>query len=303
MRETFMSYEDFKKLSLQIKRVGCITMATPFDENSVALCKDLNLDVIKIASSDVADWPLIEEIGELKKPTIVSSGGARENDLDNIVKFFENRQIPLGINHCVSLYPTEDYQLELNQVEYLIGRYPDNIIGFSTHEYGDWSSSMLISYTLGVRTWERHIDIDDGNYPVSKYCSLPDQIDTWFQSYYKAKEILQGPANTRRTITKSEKNYLDSLIRGIYAKRDLEKGYMFTKNSFKDDFFLSIPLHKGQLSCNEIINDAVLVKDIKKNEILSVLHIDSPYNSNPRLRALIENRGYDSKKTIKLTKS
>jgi len=302
-KETFMSPTDFGKLVHQIKRVGCIPMSTPFDEKSVALCADLNLEIIKIASSDITDWPLIEKIGELKKPTVVSSGGAKENDLDNIVKFFENRKIPLAINHCVSLYPSEDSQLELNQIQYLINRYPENLIGFSTHEYSDWSSSIMISYTLGARTWERHVDVDDGEYPISKYCSTPEQVDTWFKSYYKTKEMLQGPTDTRRVITKDERGYLDSLTRGIYAKKDLKKGYVFTKDSFRNDFFLSIPLHKGQLSCNEIINDSVLIKDIKENDILSVEHIDSPYNTNSQLKKIIDERGYDFKKVVKLAKS
>ena len=35
----------------------------------------------------------------------------------DVVTFFEHRAIPLAINHCVSLYPSEDYQLELNQID------------------------------------------------------------------------------------------------------------------------------------------------------------------------------------------
>ena len=41
---------------------------------------------------------------------------ANEKSIDDCVHFFENRKIPLAINHCVSLYPSEDYELELNQM-------------------------------------------------------------------------------------------------------------------------------------------------------------------------------------------
>ena len=120
-----------------------------------------------------------------KKPTIISTGGTSEKDLDDVVKFFENRNIPLAINHCVSLYPSEDEDLNLNQIDYMVNRYPNNVIGFSTHEYHDWSSSVMISYAKGVRTWERHIDIDYNDVTVSKYCSIPDQVDQWFKSFKK----------------------------------------------------------------------------------------------------------------------
>ena len=42
-----------------------------------------------------------------------------EKDLDDLVRFFEKRDIPLAINHCVSLYPSEDDELELDQIDYL----------------------------------------------------------------------------------------------------------------------------------------------------------------------------------------
>ena len=50
-----------------------------------------------------------------------------------------SRNIPLAINHCVSIYPTEDSELELNQIDFLRNRYPGHAIGFSTHEYKDWT--------------------------------------------------------------------------------------------------------------------------------------------------------------------
>ena len=295
-KQTFLSNKNLKKLVDQIKKIGALTMSTPFDEKSVQTVADFDLDLVKIASSDITDWPLIEKVSTLKKPTIVSTGGAQEVDLDNIVKFFANRNIPLALNHCISLYPTEDSDLALNQIKYLKERYPKNIIGFSSHEYNDWSSSMLLSYALGARTWERHVDIEDGNFEISKYCSLPDQIDEWFKSYFKAKEMIQGPDDSRRSISKKERAYLDSLTRGIYAKKDIKKGYKFDKHSFDKDFYLSIPLNKGQLSCNEIINDVTLTRNIKKDEILSITHIDGPYNTNKKLRKIIQERGYEKTK-------
>jgi sialic acid synthase SpsE len=111
---TRLSREQYGELAKAITHIGCIPMATPFDETSVDLCVELNFPIIKIASSDVNDWPLLEKIASTRLPVIASSGGASAKSLDDMVLFFENRNIPLAINHCVSLYPSEDYQLELN---------------------------------------------------------------------------------------------------------------------------------------------------------------------------------------------
>ncbi len=171
--DTRMSDDDFATLVKAVRSVSCIPMATPFDERSVDLCCELGIPVIKIASSDLNDWLLLEKIAKTKKPVIVSTGGSSIKDLDDLVTFFQNRNIALAINHCVSLYPAQDSELEMNQIDFLRNRYPSLTIGFSTHECNDWTNSMLVSYAKGARTFERHIDIEADGIPVSPYCSRP----------------------------------------------------------------------------------------------------------------------------------
>lgn len=288
---TKLTKEEFARLLDEIRNVSCIPMATPFDEASVDLCVEFNLPIIKIASSDMNDWPLLEKIASTRRPVIISTGGASEKDLDDAVRFFEKRNIPLAINHCVSLYPSEDDELNLNQIDYLKNRYPNHIIGLSTHEYHDWQSSMLISYGKGARTWERHIDIDYEGVSVSSYCTLPHQADQWFKAFHKAAEMCGGPSDSRRIISKRETEYLDALVRGAYARHDLQPGYVFDANNFIKDFYLAIPLRKGQLSCREVMNGERLTKAILANEALTINHIDGPYAENEALRNIILKRG------------
>lgn len=151
---------------------------------------------------------------------------------------------------------------------------------------------MLMSYAKGARTWERHIDIDYQGVPVSPYCSLPEQIDKWFKAFRKAEEMSGGSSDRRRVLPKEEIRYLDALVRGVYAKRDLEAGYEFNSATFSDDFYLAIPLRKGQLSCREILNGQRLTEPIKVQEPLSIEHVDGPYAESDYLRQLILDRGY-----------
>lgn len=289
--KTRMHKEELRALVSRIKEQGCIPMATPFDEASVDLCEEMELPIIKIASSDLNDWFLIERIAVTKRPVIVSTGGSSLKDLDDLVKFFANRGIPLAINHCVSIYPSEDDELELNQIDYLRQRYPDNVIGYSTHEYHDWHSSMLISYAKGARTWERHVDIDDQGIPVSPYCSLPHQVDAWFKAYHKAIEMCGGDATTKRMPKRKEVEYLEALVRGVYAKHDLPEGYEIHHRNLNRDFYLAIPLQKGQLSCREILNGQKLVHPVAADKPLMIDDIDSPYARNGVLRDLYYERG------------
>jgi len=285
--DTQMSRENFALLVEAIRRGGCVRMATPFDETSVDMCLELGIDIIKVGSSDVADFPLLEKIAKTHKPVIVSTGGSSLKDLDDMVTFFENRSISLAINHCVSIYPSEDSELQLNQIDFLKKRYPNHTIGFSTHEYRDWTCSILMAYAKGARTFERHVDIKTDDKPVSPYCSTPEQIAQWFQSFKKAKEMCGQPGTEKCQPPKKEIEYLDTLVRGVYAGHDLTAGHVLTS----DDFYLAIPLQKGQLSCRELLNDMILTKDCSKDAPLMVDGLDSPYSRDEGLRRTLYQRG------------
>lgn len=287
--DTRLSDEDLATLVKAIRQAGFTATATPFDEHSVDLCSNLGIPIIKIASSDLNDWVLIERIAKTKKPVIVSTGGSSLKDMDDIVTFFSNRNIPLGINHCVSLYPSEDSELELNQIDYLRNRYPDNTIGFSTHEYTNWSDSMLIAYAKGARMFERHIDIQTEGVKVSPYCSLPHQVDEWFRAFHKAKEMCGAPGTQKRIPPKREIEYLDALVRGVYAKTDLPEGHCL----MEEDVYLAIPLQKGQLSCRELMRGEMLLKKVEKDAPIKIDDIESPYSQIPSLKKTIYQRGLD----------
>jgi sialic acid synthase SpsE len=286
--DTRLSREDLAVLVEAVRRNNCVRLVTPFDEKSVELCMELGVEIIKVASSDVTDWPLLEKIAKTRKPVVVSTGGTSLNDIDNMVMFFEHRNIPLAINHCVSIYPAEDADLQLNQIDFLKHRYPGHVIGLSTHEYHDWRSSIMIAYAKGARTFERHIDIKSDDRPTSPYCSTPEQIAEWFQAFKKAKEIC-GASGTEKVVpTQREIDYLTTLVRGVYARRDLPAGHVLTP----DDFYLAIPLQKGQLSCRELLNDQVLSRKCKKDAPLMVDMVDSLYNRDEILRKQIYARGF-----------
>ncbi len=285
--DTQLSVKELAALSEEVRLNGCIRMATPFDEASVDLCVDLDVEIIKLASSDLNDWVLIEKIAKTRKPVIASTGGSSLKDVDDLVTFFANRKVPLALNHCVSLYPSEDHELEMNQIDFLRDRYPENTIGFSTHEYHDWQSSILIAYAKGARTFERHIDIEADGIEVSPYCSRPEQVDLWFKAFKRAKAMCGTPGTQKRTPPEKEIRYLDALVRGAYAKEDLPAGHRLTAA----DIYLAVPLQKGQLSCRELFSGEELVCPLRKDEPLRIDHIDNPYSRVPELRQSIEERG------------
>jgi sialic acid synthase SpsE len=288
--ETRLKREEYGVLVEAIRKSGCIPMATPFDEKSVELCVDFNMPIIKIASADSNDWLLIERIAATKKPVIVSVGGTSLKDMDDMVIFFENRNIPLAINHCVAAYPHDDAESELNQIDFLRDRYPNHTIGYSSHEHRDWSTSVKIAYAKGARTFERHIDIDSDGMPVAKYSSLPTHVDTWFKAFHEAVAFCGTAGHERKAILQKETDYLDTYIRGVYAARDLPINHQLEA----EDVYLAIPLQKRQISTRELMLGKFghkLTQAVKKDAPINIESLDTPYSKNSSIRQLIANRG------------
>lgn len=294
---TALSRSQMGQVAKAVRDSGCVLSATPFDEASVEFACNLRCEFLKLASSDVNDWPLIEAIAATRKPVIASTGGSSLKDVDDLVAYFANRSIPLALNHCVSIYPSEDAELDVSQVAFLRGRYPDNVIGFSTHEKTDWTSSVMLAYAMGARTFERHIDLGEPPHViptacVSPYCSTPDQIDQWFRAWKKAVEMCGRSWDAKRQPPRKEVEYLDSLVRGVWAARDLPAGHVLSNATLRDDARLQVPLLRGQLSCREIMDGEVLLRPVKAGEPLTVDHVDC----GPRAE-FIRQRGLDAGKS------
>ena len=288
--ETRLTLADYAALVEAIRQSNCIPAATPFDENAVDMIEYFNLPFIKVASSGCNDWMLIERIAKTRKPVIVSVGGMSLKDLDDMVVFFENRNIPLAILHCVAAYPTEDSELQLNQIDFLRSRYPDHTIGFSSHEYQDWSSSILMAYAKGARVFERHIDINTDGSQIAKYSSLPQQLDTWFKAWHHAKLLSGASSQSRVHAIDKETSYLNSYIRGVYAKRDLVEGETLSEN----DIYLAIPLQKGQMSCRELLLGKWghrVLRPVAADQPVMIDYVDTPYAFDDIMKKTIYERG------------
>ena len=78
---------------------------------------------------------------------------------------------------------------------------------------------------------------------------------------------------------------------GVYAKRNLPAGYVVDREKMWEDFYLAIPLQKGQLSCREMMNGEQLVQDIVADAPLMVDALDSPYSRVSSLKDQIYSRG------------
>ena len=91
----------------------------------------------------------------------------------------------------------------------------------------------------------------------------------------------------KRRCPPEEIKYLDALVRGVYAKRNLKKGERLSE----EKLYLAIPLQKGQFSCREVMSGQILLANVEKDSPIMVEAVDSPYAHDVELNAYIKKRG------------
>ncbi len=260
---TALSKDDYSILVGEVRKHGMITMATPFDEDSVDMIMELGIEVIKIASCSAVDQPLLDKISQVAQPVIVSTAGLSMNKIDRLVSFMQHQKVNFALMHCIAIYPTPPEKLKLSQIELLKERFPEVPIGFSTHEEPNNFNAIGIAYAKGACLFERHVGLNSGKYQLNAYSSLPEQISKWLQAYKRVVKICGG--TERSPSAPEEMNSLQSLMRGVFVKRKIKKGSVIKH----DDVFFAMPLLEEQLTSGNWRKKIVADKDYSQNEPLN----------------------------------
>lgn len=264
--ETYGKHREFLELNIDQHKIlndyakskGLIYFATTCDIVSLNEMKQINIPLYKVASRDITNIPLIEEISKLKKPIILSTGLATIKDLDEAVNTIKKYHNKFAILNCTSEYPTMHENIHLNRIKTLKKRY-NCIIGYSGHTVG--IIMPVIAVALGAKIVEKHITLH-------RYMKGTDHSSALeFQGLYRVVrdirnlEIALGEEKLR---TKLEDYLIPNqikLVRSLVSKKFIKKGTKITE----DMLCLKSP-GDGLIwrESNKIINKNAKF-DIKKN--------------------------------------
>jgi len=281
--ETKLTIEEFQKLKDELVKNGFLSICTGFDEKSVGLIEEMDFDIIKIGSCSFTDWSLLEKIALTDKPIIASTAGSSLNDIDNVVSFFQHRKKQLAIMHCVGEYPTQADNLQLNQIDLFIKRYPDITVGYSTHEDPNNMDSIKIAIAKGAKIFEKHVAVETDEFPKNDYSATPDQISQWLKSANLAFKMC-GIIDERAQFSEKELADLRQFKRGVFASQRINKGSVIDSSSV----FYAFPNQADQLLANDMskyteyaakrdinINEPILSADVeiieKREQVYSIV--------------------------------
>lgn len=152
-----LSIAQHKELEQYAHSKGLDFVETLCSPGCLKLLDEVDVDVIKIASRDVTNIPLLETLGKLDKRTIISSGMCTVEELQKAVEILLKKPKELAILHCISEYPAQYKNINLLSIPYLKEQFPEHTIGYSDHSIGIMVSVAAV--TLGASIIEKHITL------------------------------------------------------------------------------------------------------------------------------------------------
>ncbi len=173
--------------------------ASAWDLESQQFLRQFSCKYNKIASAMLLFEPLLKEVASEGKHTFISTGMSKREDIEKAVEIFTRANCSFELMHCVSTYPMEDEDANLNRILTLREIFHCNV-GYSGHEVG-----LAVSYAataLGITSLERHITLDRAMYGSDQAASLePNGLRVLVGGIRK---IEQAMGDGSITITKKE---------------------------------------------------------------------------------------------------
>lgn len=225
---------------LQILKQDCVKngvkfMSTPFDEPSLMLLQELDVDIIKIASFDIGNLPFIDRIGKIGKPVVLSVGGGNVHQIRSSVEVLRKHHDDIAILHCVSEYPCEYNRLGLDRIQALIQEYPDLTIGSSDHFNGILSGP--IAYMKGARIFEKHVTLNRAWKGTDHSFALEPEGFRKFTRDVKRVKYMMSPKPDEELGTE---NVFIKLGKSIVALEDIKVGEPITMDKLSGRIFKNI---------------------------------------------------------------
>lgn len=253
-KEAYTPWEWHEELFDVARKEGLICFSTPFDFTSVDFLESIGNPIYKIASFEITDIPLIEYAASKGKPMILSTGIAKEEDIELALETCYkagNRDITLL--KCTSSYPAPIEDSNLIMIKDMSEKYKVKT-GLSDHTMG--FIAPVAATCLGATIIEKHFILDrKAGGPDASFSMEKDE----FAEMVKLVRLAEKSIGKVDYTLSKEQISSRSFSRSLYAVKNIKKGDNITLENVKS-IRPGYGLHPKHL--NEILGK-VAVKDIE----------------------------------------
>lgn len=206
------------------KKKNITIFSSVFDLKGLRALEKVNCPAYKIASGEVNDLDLLENVSKTKKPVFFSTGLATKKDIDFAFNTLQKNSKNICIMKCNSIYPTPKENTNLSDIKFIEQNY-NAIVGFSDHSIG--IDVPLYAIAAGAKVIEKHIKLDNKK-----------TVDSFFSLNIKDFKILVKKIRELEKIIGFSKSYSYKKIelknkRSLYVSKKISVGDTFSKDNIK----------------------------------------------------------------------
>ena len=215
-----LSPDELITIAEHCKEIGLTFFSTPYCNEEVDFLVDCcHAPMIKIASMEVNNLRFLEYIGSKHKPVILSTGMSSTDEIKRAVKTIESTgNTEICILHCVSQYPAETSEVNINNVRMLMDLFPDHAIGYSDHTLDSTASMAAVS--LGAALIEKHFTLDNSKIGWdNQMATEPDKFSEMIRDCNKIHSCL---GSYERILTVNELEQRKKMRRSVVAAVDIK---------------------------------------------------------------------------------
>ena len=206
---------------------GIIFFATPFDFEAVDEL-DPYVELFKFASFEIVDLPLIDYIARKGKPTIISTGLANMEEIEDAYLIYtKTGNDKLVFLQCASAYPAPPELMNLRSMKTIKDSF-GVITGLSDHTLGIHIS--VVAVAMGAKVIEKHFTISRKlKGPDHPFALEPDELKEMVKQIRDVEKAL-GDGKKLGPRPEELENY-EKARRSIHAKVNIPKGTKITKDT------------------------------------------------------------------------
>lgn len=204
---------------------GIMFLSTPFDIDSIHYLVDCGINILKVPSGEITNYPYLREIGKTGKKVILSSGMSTLEEVQEAVNVLRNHGSgEITVLHCNTEYPTPYKDVNLLAMV-TIRNELDVAVGYSDHTQG--IEVPIAAQRLGASVIEKHFTLDRNMEGPDHRASL----EPWeLQAMVRAiRNIEQALGDGRKIPSESEIKNIGIARKSVVAQCDIKAGEKFTE--------------------------------------------------------------------------
>jgi N-acetylneuraminate synthase/N,N'-diacetyllegionaminate synthase len=233
-------------------------LSTPFDHQSIDFLYNL-IDIYKIPSGEIINYPYLKHIAAKNKPIIMSTGMTNLGEVEEAINTIRtvNSEAKISLLHCTTNYPTSYEEVNLKAMQTLAAAFKLPV-GYSDHTLG--IEVPIAAVALGARIIEKHFTLDKKLLGPDHKASLePGEL----------KEMIKAIRNIEKALgdgikkpNQSEIEIIKVARRSIIATRDIRVGEIIKES----DIIIKRPGTGIPPKFKEIVIGMRIINDIRQDE-------------------------------------